>query len=296
MAENFLQIFLFIAGGILLRQIIGDRSKPLITLVLFVIFPAVILRKIPGMALVDAIALATLAGSMLIAVSVGLVWLLARRLKLDRATTASLMLVASLGNTSFVGFPYIKGLLGGDALGYAVIYDIFASFFPLILVGTVITMWGAHKKTSAFSIIKELLRFPPFVVLLAAMLIPGDFFPQSADTFFGFCETVLTPLTTLAIGLRMDITKLRGELGLAFAALGIKMGVQPLLLGGLLWCCFDLTHLMHQTFLLESAMPPMVMAAVFAINGGLKGDLAINAVFLGILVSFASVPLLTLLF
>jgi predicted permease len=38
-------------------------------------------------------------------------------------------------------------------------------------------------------------------------------------------------------------------------------------------------------------MPPMVMAAVFAINAGLRVDLAINAVVLGIAVSFITVPL-----
>lgn len=292
MAENLLQIVIFIVGGILLRRVIGDRSKLLITLVLFVIFPAVILRKIPGMPLGDAIFLAASGGLLLIAVSLLAVWLLARRFSLDRSTTASLMLVSALGNTSFVGFPYIRGLMGGDVLGYAVIYDIFASFFPLILIGTVITMWGAKKKISPYSILKELLFFPPFIALLVAMALPSGAFPEQVDTFFGFCESLLTPMTTLAIGMRIDPGKLRGELHLSFWALGIKMGLQPLLLAFLLYCCFDLAHPMHRTFLLESAMPPMVMAAVFAINGGLKGDLAINAVFLGILVSFVSIPLL----
>jgi hypothetical protein len=73
------------------------------------------------------------------------------------------------------------------------------------------------------------------------------------------------------------------------------MAGQPLLLFGVIACCFEPAALSYGTFILESAMPPMVMAAVFAINAGLRADLAVNAVVLGIAVSFVTVPLFYLL-
>jgi len=42
---------------------------------------------------------------------------------------------------------------------------------------------------------------------------------------------------------------------------------------------------------LETAMPPMTMAVVFGIRGGLNRELLINALALGILFSFVSIGL-----
>jgi predicted permease len=291
MLETVLHILVYLVLGYLLRLITGDRSKPLITLVLYLVFPAVILSKVPRMEAADEILFVSLAALLLLSLSMGAAYLIARKLKADRATTATLMMVSGLGNTSFVGFPYVKGLLGSEALGYAVVYDTFAGFLPLILVGTVIVTWGADKKIAPLNVAKELLRFPPFIVFFTALLIPADFFPTSAEPVFDFFETVLTPLTILAVGMRIDLSRLRNDLKLPIIALGLKMLLQPLLLLAVVFCCFDTTALSYGTFILESAMPPMVMAAVFAINAGLRVDLAINAVVLGIAVSFITVPL-----
>jgi len=295
MLETIFQILLYLVLGYLLRLVIGERSKPLIQLVLFVVFPAVILSKVPHMEAGDEILFVFLSALVLLPLSMGGAYLLAQKMRLDRAATATLMMVSGFGNTSFVGFPYIKGLLGSDALGYAVIYDTIASFIPLILVGTVIVTWGAEKKVSVGNVIKDLVAFPPFLVFCAALFLPPESIPASAEPVFGFFETILTPLTILAVGMRMDLSRLHRDLKLPLAALGFNMLLQPLLLSGIVYGWFDPAATAYTTFILEAAMPPMVMAAIFAINAGLKADLAINAVVLGIAASFVTVPLFYLL-
>lgn len=295
MIETTLQILFYLVMGYLLRLLIGDRSKPLIDIVLFLVFPAVILSKVPRMEAGSDILFVTLAALVLLPLSMGAACLIARKMGLNRPTTATLMMVSGLGNTSFVGFPYVKGLLGSDALGYAVIYDTFAGFLPLILVGTVIVTWGAQKSVSPVNVIKDLLAFPPFLVFCTALLLPPDFFPASAGPLFVFFESILTPMTILAVGMRIDLSKLRSDLKLPMIALGLKMLLQPLVLLGVVVCCFETVTLSHATFVIEAAMPPMVMAAVFAIKAGLRADLAINAVVLGIGISFLTVPLFYLL-
>ena len=295
MLETIAQILLYLVMGYLLRLVIRDRSKPLIQLVLFVVFPAVILSKVPHMQAGGDILFVTLSALLLLPLSMGGAYLLAQTMHLDRATTATLMMVSGLGNTSFVGFPYVKGLLGSEALGYAVIYDTIASFIPLILVGTVVVTWGAGKKVSVGNVLKELVSFPPFLVFCAALFLTPESIPAAADPVFGFFETVLTPLTILAVGMRIDLSRLHRDLKLPMAALGFNMLLQPLLLGGIVYFWFNPASMAYATFLLEAAMPPMVMAAIFAINAGLKADLAINAVVLGIAASFVTVPLVYLL-
>ena len=295
MLETVLQILLYLVVGYLLRLVIGDRSQPLIRLVLFLVFPAVILSKVPHMQAGSEILFVGGVALLLLSLSMGIAWLIARKMGLDRATTATLMMVSGLGNTSFVGFPYVKGLMGSDALGYAVIYDTVAGFLPLILVGTVTVTWGAEKKVSFLNVVKDLLSFPPFLVFVAALILPADFFSASTNGVFDFFETVLTPLTILAVGMRIDLSRLHRDLKFPMLALALKMLLQPILLLGIVACCFDRSALSYGTFIIESAMPPMVMAAVFAINAGLRADLAVNAVVLGIAASFVTVPLFYLL-
>ena len=53
---------------------------------------------------------------------------------------------------------------------------------------------------------------------------------------------------------------------------------------------FDFSATWLRVTFIEIAMPPMTMAIVLAIKGGLNKDLAINALGLGILFSFIVIP------
>ena len=67
------------------------------------------------------------------------------------------------------------------------------------------------------------------------------------------------------------------------------MVITPLLMLVYFWLFVDFNSKAMQVTFLEIAMPPMTMAVVLAIRGGLNKDMAINALALGILFSFLSI-------
>jgi len=91
------------------------------------------------------------------------------------------------------------------------------------------------------------------------------------------------------LGLRFEPRELGASLKHAFIALLIKMFLAPL--GVLLLIkALELKGTGYSVALLETAMPPMVMAGILALKYNLDERLALSAITLGIPLSFLTVP------
>ncbi len=90
-----------------------------------------------------------------------LAYFIERLMKLDRLTLATFMIMATFGNTSFIGLSYIDAFYGQDFIVYGIIYDIFGSFFLLVTLGMIVINWGTGKKNDTKSILRSLVLFPP---------------------------------------------------------------------------------------------------------------------------------------
>ena len=84
-------------------------------------------------------------GEMLI---LGLAYLAARAMKLDRRTTGALMLVAAFGNTGFLGYPVTGAAFHNNdhAVLAAVMMDQFGMSLPLCTVGVAVAACFAGSK------------------------------------------------------------------------------------------------------------------------------------------------------
>jgi hypothetical protein len=97
----------------------------------------------------------------------------------------------------------------------------------------------------------------------------------------------LLPLVTIAVGMKIDVSHIKENINNTAAILTLKMGVVPLAVLLIL----PPFGIVSKVALIESAMPPMVMVAVFAMRYGLNEKLAVSAVALGVFASFAVIPL-----
>ncbi|MBW7859318.1 MAG: AEC family transporter, partial [Leptonema sp. (in: Bacteria)] len=98
--------------------------------------------------------------------------------KIDRLTTGCLILTACLGNTSFVGLPMIEAFYGKEALGIGILIDLAGTFLMLSTFGlvfaTVLSDSNSKTKSQSFdfkTISYRILSFPPFIALVAALLL-----------------------------------------------------------------------------------------------------------------------------
>lgn len=213
----------------------------------------------------------------------------------SRKTVGTLLLVVPLGNTSFLGFPAIEALIGAEHLPYAVIYDQLGTFLALATWGSLIAArYGAGSSPTVGATIRRILTFPPFVALLVAVVLRQVTLPDDIDRIVfdvaGTYGDMLTPLTMLAIGMRLRLPTSWSTIEPVGVGLVLRMAVAPAVALGAA-TLFDGSGLAWDTSVLEAAMPPMVTAGIVATSAGLDEDIATALVGVGVISSMVTLPL-----
>ncbi len=238
MSALFLIIFCLILGVLLqlLPAFPKEAHKGLNAYLIYVALPAITLRFLPGLTLSwDLLMPASMAWLVF-----GLAWLfftlLGNRLGWPRATIACLIMVAGLGNTSFVGFPLIKAWFGEAGLQLAVLCDQPGSFLVLSTLGILVMSWGVTGTWNPGVVGPELLRFPPFLAFLAALLmvfLDLKWPPEMEDTLSALGST-LTPVAMLSVGLQLR-SPWKGDAPWKQLGWGLlfKLGLAPVMIAGL---------------------------------------------------------------
>ena len=263
--------------------------------VLQVALPAVIIAKISKVTFdADVVLPIAVAWSVMLAAIVA-VLTASRILKWNRSLTGALLLVGVLGNTSFLGLGMVESLLGADHLASAIAYDQVGTFVGLALWGSFVASTYGAGEGGWKSILNRLVRFGPFLALLASLVfriikLPDDVYP----VLNGIGKTV-APVAMCALGLRFTLSVSRSVQVPALFGLITKMAVLP----GLVYVVAVLVgspqDLAWSTSILQAAAPPMVTAGVVAVGAGLSAELVAFMVGVGTLVSFVSLPLLSLI-
>lgn len=284
-------VFLFVAIGYLFKSFKKDISESLIDFVIYFSLPALALVKVRELefndTVIDVIVIAYIA-----MISAALLsFLIGKALKLDKKVLATFMVVSIFGNTAFVGFSYTESLYGSDALVYALVYDQIGGFVALLTIGMVLIAWGSgHEEKKTWWQKLKILLSPPLQAIILAVLLHGVEFPVYVEGILTKLEATLIPLVTMIVGMKLEIKAFKLYFKESLLALGIKMFLVPLLMLVVLYPFYDFSMTYIKVTFIEIAMPPMTMATVLAIRGGLNKDLAINALGLGILSSFVVIP------
>ncbi len=291
MLADIMPVFIFVALGYGFKVFKRDISESLIDFVIYFSLPALALVKIRELEFdevifnVILIAYASMFVAAVVSYGVG------KLLKLERKMLATFMVVSIFGNTSFVGFSYIESLFSSKELIYPLVYDQIGSFVALLTIGTVLIAWGANRKEK--TTIKQkfkMIMTPPLMAIIAAVLLHGVAFPDFVEGVLIKLEYTLIPLVTMIVGMKLELKALGKFFKESMAVIGIKMILVPLIMLVILYPFFDFSSTWMRVTFLEIAMPPMTMATVLAIRGGLDKDLAINSLGLGILASFIIIP------
>jgi len=291
--DAFALILAMLALGLLfqrLRVFPDNAGEVLNKVVLYVMLPAAVLIYAPRLELgPDVLKVAAVPWALLLATVLSVNGV-TRVLGLRPDQHAVLLLCVALGNTSFLGYPLVRALLGEDALPYAVIYDQFGAFLIMSTFGLyVLARYGGDSKPTVGLIAKRIAGFPPFLALVVGLTVMPETPPEWIAGGLQRLADALLPVVVLAIGLSMKLVLPREELKPLVAGLMLKLAVMPLIALGLA-AALGMTGQLHDTVVLESAMPPMITAAALAISHNLAPRLAAAMVGYGILLSLATLP------
>ncbi len=285
---NLIFIAVLLAIGAGLRKIdLGEGfNKSLNDFLIYVTLPAIALLNIPKISVDEDTILVAVLAWVIMAISALLTLFITRGY--DSKIRACLLLVVTLGNTSFIGIPLLKTLLGDESLSYLLIYDQFGTFLALSVFGSFVVGVYEHGKINWQEIGKKIIKFPPFIAIIAAFII-GDL-PEVTKPYLTTLSNTLTPLAMISVGYVMRLN-LGDEKLIFFKAMFLKMAIIPIVAFFLAILC-GLDGVEFRTVVLEAGMPSMVTAGILAMRHNFAPTLASSMVGYGVLLSLVSVPTL----
>ena len=293
--ENLVIVVLFVLLGMLFRRLEAfprDSAQTLNMFVLYVSLPALILVKVPKIVFSRELMAPLLVSWAMLLFSAALVFLAASLCRWERSIVGVLLLAVPLGNTGFLGIPVIQAFFGEAGISYLLIYDQLGSVMILSTYGSlVLAIYGRDSSLDLPAITRRILLFPPtiaFAIGLAARAWPC---PTKLEQVLHNISLTLVPLVMTAIGLQLRLRlPSRVIFPLGFG-LGVKLLAAPL---AVLAACHlaGFSGLGVNVSIIEAGMPPMVMAGALAVVAGMDADLAVAIVGVGMVVSFATLPVI----
>jgi len=223
-------------------------------------------------------------------------------LKWNRSVLGAMILTIGLGNTSFVGFPLLRAVLGEDALSTGVILDQFGSFLILSTVAAPLAalLSPRSKKISHLKLLGRILGFPPFISVIFAFLFRTQIGVSLEEPFQKILEELaatLAPVALISVGISLSFRTLRKRHLRVPLLIGVvlKLGIIPLIYFFIYpWLAREaggISSLVLQVTVLEGCMASMITAGVVAVDNGFEPELAQLVVSVTILGSLMTVPL-----
>ena len=262
--------------------------------VLQVALPAVIIAKISKVTFDADVVLPIAVAWAVMLLAITAVLIASRVLNWNRSLTGALLLVGVLGNTSFLGLGMVESLLGADHLASAIAYDQVGTFVGLALWGSFVASTYGVGEGGWRPVLKRLSRFGPFLALLASLVFRVIDLPDDVYSILNGVGKTVAPVAMCALGLRFTLSVSRSVQMPALFGLVTKMAVLPGLVYVVAFLVGSPHDLAWSTSILQAAAPPMVTAGVVAVGAGLSAELVAFMVGVGTLVSFVSLPLLSL--
>lgn len=262
--------------------------------VIHLALPAVIIAKMSQVeiAATSLIPVAAAWGSMALCAVV--LVLVARRMNWPRQIIGALLLVGVLGNTSFLGIEAVRTLLGSHRVAAAITYDQLGTFLALSIYGSWIAGQYGSGVTDWKSGVRRLVRFTPFLALLASMLLRAVVIPAVVLDVLNGVGVLVAPVAMGTLGLRFTLRLSTESRRPTLVAVAVKMFLVPAVLWGIAVVAGDPQSVEWSTSILQSAAPPMVSAGVLAISAQMDEEVVVAVVGVGTLLSFISLPLLSL--
>jgi len=293
--SNLFLIFFCVATGQVfsrLKMLPEGAHKSVNAWVLYVALPALSLRYVPQIQFSAHLLLPALAPLVVWGGSWLFVRLYDRHRRLSLASRTALFVVGGLGNTGFIGLPMVTAYFGEENLSYAVIFDQM-TFFIFATLG-VITVLRANTEragaTNLYAVFKDLLRFPPLIASIVALVLPRFVDFSFVNPFLDKLVATMSPMALFSIGLQLKMGKIRQEWRLLAAGVAYKLVLAPALVLLLAWA-MGARGTLAQVSVFEAAMSSHITASILVSQNNLNSNYCSLLVGMGIVLSFATTAL-----
>jgi len=287
---HFFLIFVCITAGVIisrLKILPADAHKGVNAWVVNVALPALALRYVPDIEWTNNL-LISLIGPVIIWLGA---WLFVSvydwKKQLSTGSRTALIVTCGLGNTAFLGFPMVAAFYGESEIHHAVVFDQM-TFLIFSSLGVITILKASSENTESLKLaffLKKVLRFPPFLGCLVALIFSGfiDFSP--ANPFFDKLVATMSPLALFSIGLQLKFGAIKQEWKLISAGLFYKLILAPVLILFLAYILQSSGNL-AKISVFEAGMSSHITVSLLAGQHGLNPRYCSLMVGMGILTGF----------
>lgn len=286
--ENFIIIILAISIGYTIRRSnVFSKDAPIILnqFIIYISLPAMILLQIPKLTISIEAIIPIIISWTVMTVSVILILFLSRLFDFSKDVVGCLMLVAVLGNTSFLGIPIITSYIGHESIPYILVYDQLGNFIALATYGTFVANYYSSNSKVTFKLITyKVITFPPFIALIVGLVLIGTEFNSMVTKILESFSATIVPLALVSVGLQLQLKMQKDEIKPFSVAIVTKLIISPII--AIIVCkIFDWNNTASMVSIMEAGMSAMITAAAIATMANLAPKLSAAIVGYGTIIS-----------
>lgn len=285
-----LPVFLIIGAGYLAARWLTVDIQTLSRVSLYVLGPCLVFSKLVETTVSSAdlaqIVGFTVAATILV---LGLSWVVARLLRLDRSTESGFMLASTFVNSGNYGLPLVLFAFGQPGLERALVYFVTSAF----LVNTLGVFVASRGKAKATTSIVNIFKIPLIYAIAAAFVLRAmgivlpDFFLEPT----AMVGDAAIPVMLLLLGMQLARSSFGGRVGLISAATAVRL-VGGAVVAVLLASLMGLSEITSQTCIVEHSTPTGVVTSILSMEFGTEPELVTGVIFASTLASVATMTLL----
>lgn len=234
--------------------------------------------------------------------SLGLAWLWLRYRspQLSMPSQGSFLLVSTIGNTGYLGYPISLAIAGQEAFAWALFYDLLGSLLWGYGVGVMVAAYyGQKNRISLLENLKKMFTQvainPALWSLVLGLAVKAIAFPMLLERVLEIVSWGVIGLAIVLIGMRLSQLKIGQDFSQIRSSLLIKMVFVPLIFS-LILPFFKLSKLICLALVLQIAMPPAFSTLIVSETYELDQKLTVSSLALGACLLLGTLPIWVILF
>lgn len=203
--------------------------------------------------------------------------------------TWTIIILLSMINTGFIGYPVVLGVFGNAGFLYAVFYD-FSTSILLVIFGMILTsLFGGNKK----KVIKNSLTFVPLWAVIIGVIfnVLHIGLPYVLESSLNYLGASTIPLIMLSVGLKIRFENFKSSVSDTLFITVSRLLLSPIILYTIL-TQFGFTGFLLNVSVLQSAMPTAMNSLVLAITYDLDMNITNSVIVLTTICSVVTLPLI----
>lgn len=314
MCSGFMNIIIPIVGffllGFICRRFITGPAYLVRWINYFIIYislPAIILLKVPQLNISPQVIIPAAVAWTWVFVGGFIIIVISRWLKWAKTTEGAMLLLVTMGNSSFLGYPMVLAFFGDAVLAYAIFFDQLGSFLILSTYGFIVlaiyspsnginsieqsSLQTKSTNISFAGILKTVFSFPPFMALIVALFLPIDGVVNVIQPGLELTSILLMPAALFVLGVQFQPKLLPEHRAPLMVGIVLKMLIAPLLALTIV-SLLNASPDVRNATVFESSMPSMVTPGLMAIAAGIAPRFVATMLGYCTLIGFITLPII----